>query len=165
MSSKYNSLEELRRKKALVKQEVADLEALLKFKDKKESLSAFTNGYTDQFLEKKVTPGGDTKLAIKTKNVVNQVSKGLTGKLSHGTSSIAFNNQGLRGTVAENAIKLGTVALVGSYAKKNLNSSSWKKEAVGLALIYLAPIAIRFVRQKLEEFQKNRSVSSMEKLI
>lgn len=165
MSTKYNNLEELRRKKALIKQEVSDLEALLKFKDKKESLSAFTNGFTDQFLEEKITSDGDTKLAIKTKNVVNHLSKGLTGKLSHGTSSLAFNNQGLGGSVAENAIKLGTVALVGSYAKKNLNSTSWKKKVVGLALIYLAPMAIRFVRQKLEEYQKNRSVSSMEKLI
>ena len=165
MSTKYNSLEELRRKKALIKQEVSELESLLKFENKKESLSAMTGGFTDQFLEEQVTPEGDTKLAIKTKDVVNHVSRGLSGKLSHGTSSLAFNNKGLGGSVAGNAIKLGTIALVGSYAKKNLNSASWKNKAVGLALIYLAPIAIRFVRQKLEEYQKNSSVSSMEKLI
>lgn len=165
MSTKYNNIEELRRKKDLIKKEVSDLEALLTFKDKKESLSALTNGFTDQFLEKKFTPEGDTKLTVKSKNLLNEVSKGVTNKLSHGTSSIAFNNQGLGGSVAENAIKLGTVALVGNYAKKNLKSSNWKNKIVGLALIYLAPLAIRFVREKLEEYQKQRSVSSMEKLI
>jgi hypothetical protein len=32
-------------------------------------------------------------------------------------------------------------------------------------MIYLAPAALRFVRKKLETYQKNKSVSSMEQLI
>lgn len=62
-------------------------------------------------------------------------------------------------------IKLGTTALVGNYARKNLKSSNWKKKVFGIALIYLAPIALRFIRKKLENYQKNKSVSSMEQLI
>ena len=49
MSTKYNSLEELRRKKALLKKEVSDLEDLLTFDNAKESLSALTHGFTDKY--------------------------------------------------------------------------------------------------------------------
>ena len=40
MSAKYNSLEELRRKKALLKKEVSELEDLLTFDNTKESILA-----------------------------------------------------------------------------------------------------------------------------
>ncbi|WP_238555213.1 mitochondrial import receptor subunit TOM5 [Chryseobacterium sp. P1-3] len=46
-----------------------------------------------------------------------------------------------------------------------MKSTNWKNKLVGAALIYLAPIALKFVRKKLEEYQKNKSVSSMEQLI
>jgi acyl-coenzyme A synthetase/AMP-(fatty) acid ligase len=54
---------------------------------------------------------------------------------------------------------------VGNYARKSLKSSNWKRKVAGVALIYLAPIALRFIRKKLENYQKNQSVSSMEQLI
>ena len=44
-------------------------------------------------------------------------------------------------------------------------NTSWKKKAIGLALIYLAPIALKYVRKKLEEYQRNRTTSSLEQLI
>jgi hypothetical protein len=46
-----------------------------------------------------------------------------------------------------------------------MSSPNWKKKALGAALIYLAPIALKFVRKKLETYQKNKSVSSLEQLI
>jgi hypothetical protein len=46
-----------------------------------------------------------------------------------------------------------------------MKSSNWKKKMLGVAMIYLAPIALKFVRKKLERYQKNKSVSSMEQLI
>ncbi len=61
MGRKYESLEELRRKKKLLKEEIDSLENLLTFKNTKESLSAFTNGLTDQYLQEKVDEDGDEK--------------------------------------------------------------------------------------------------------
>jgi hypothetical protein len=46
-----------------------------------------------------------------------------------------------------------------------MSSKNWKKKAIGIALIYLAPIALKYVRNKLEDYQKRKSVSSMEQLI
>ena len=68
-------------------------------------------------------------------------------------------------SLAENALKIAAVTFVGNYARKSLYNTSWKKKAIGIALIYLAPIALRFVREKLENYQRNRTASSMEQLI
>lgn len=162
--SKYNSLEELRRKKKLLKQEVQDMEHLLTFEDKKESLSALTNGFTDRFLEEKIDEDGDKKLAIKTGEIVKKVGQTLTAK-SESNSIIQFNNEGLKENAAKNVVRLGSVALAGGIAKKYMNKSGWKNKLIGLALIYLLPVALRFISEKLEEFQKRKSISSMEKLI
>jgi len=43
--------------------------------------------------------------------------------------------------------------------------SNWKKKILGAVLIYVAPMALKFVRKKLEAYQKTKSVSSMEQLI
>jgi acyl-coenzyme A synthetase/AMP-(fatty) acid ligase len=71
----------------------------------------------------------------------------------------------LKGDAVDILIKLGVTAIVGNYARKSLKSSNWKRKVAGVALIYLAPIALRFIRKKLENYQKNQSVSSMEQLI
>ena len=67
--------------------------------------------------------------------------------------------------LVENALKIGAVSFVGNYAKKSLYNASWKKKIIGLALIYLAPIALRFIREKLENYQRNKTASSLEQLI
>lgn len=162
--SKYSSLEELRRKKKLLQQEVKDMEHLLTFEDKKESLSALTNGFTDRFLEEEIDEDGDKKLSIKTGQIVKEVGKSLTAK-SENNSIIQFNHEGLKENAAENVLKLGGVALAGGIAKKYMNKGGWKNKLIGLALVYLLPTAIRFISKKLEEFQKRKSISSMEKLI
>ncbi len=164
MSTKYNSLEELRRKKALLKKEVQDMEGLLTFENTKESLSAFTNGFTDKFLMEQVTPEGETKLTLKTGNVAKLIGNELTSR-SRKNSIVNFDNDGLQGNLIESAIKLGGVALIGNAAKKNLKSSSWKHKLIGLAIVYVLPIALRYIRNKAEEFQQKKSISSMEKLI
>ncbi len=164
MGTKYNSLEELRRKKELLKKEVNDLEGLLTFENTKESLSAFTNGFTDNFLTEKTTEDGDTKLALKTGNIVKELGQKLVSS-SEKKSIIAFDNTGLQSNLLESTLKLGGVAFVGNLARKNLKSGSWRNRLIGLALVYLLPYALRFLRTKIEEFQKKQSLSSMEKLI
>lgn len=162
--SKYNSLEDLRRKKALLKSEVADLEHVLKFENKKESLSALTNGFTDRFLEEQPAADGDMKLTVRTGEIAKSIKEAVTHK-SEEKSVINFNNTGLKENALETALRLGGVALAGNIASKNLKKKSWKNKLLGLAMVYLLPHVVKFISQKLEEYQKKKSISSMEQLI
>jgi hypothetical protein len=165
MSTKYNTLEELRRKKALLKEEVAEMEDLLTFDNTKESLSAFTNGFTDQFLKEEVDENGETRIALKKDEIVRQISTEVKEQIFSRSAVLGFADTAIKGGAVEDALKLGAVALVGNFARKSMRSTSWKNKLIGAALIYLAPFLLRFIRKKLEEYQKNRSVTSMEQLI
>ncbi|MBP0612743.1 phosphoribosyl-ATP pyrophosphatase [Chryseobacterium sp. cx-311] len=165
MGTKYSNLEELRRKKALLKKEVSEMEDLLTFDNTKESLSAFTNGFTDQFLKEETDENGEKTLAVKKEEIMRRISSGVKEQLLSRNAVLGFADSAVKAGAVEDALKLGVVALVGNYARKNLRSTSWKNKLIGAALIYLAPFALRFIRRKLVEYQKNRSVSSMEQLI
>ena len=165
MSTKYESLEELRRKKKLLKGEINDLENLLTFKNTKESLSAFTNGLTDQYLQEKVDEDGDEKIVLRKDVIAKQLTSEVKDLLVNKNTAMGIANSAFKGNAVDALIKLGVTALVGNFAQKNMKSSNWKKKMLGAAMIYLAPIALKFVRKKLESYQKNKSVSSMEQLI
>lgn len=165
MPNKYNSLEELRRKKDLLKKEVDELQNILTFDDTKESLSALTGGFTDPYLSEETDAEGEKSVSINKKQIVKAITDQVKDKITNKNSVIGFVKGEVGSSIAENAIKLGIVAFVGNFAKKSLNNASWKKKLIGLAIIYLVPFALRFIRTKLENFEKNRSVSSMEQLI
>ena len=165
MGSKYNSLDELKRKKALLKKEIAEMEDLFTCDNTKESLSAFTNGFTDKYLKEKTQPDGKKKLAINTDEIVKEFSNSVKDKVLNRSSVYAFAKSDAGMNLVENALKIGAVSFVGNYAKKSLYNASWKKKIIGLALIYLAPIALRFIREKLENYQRNKTASSLEQLI
>ena len=165
MSTKYTTLEELKRKKALLKKEVAEMEDLITFDNTKESLSALTNGFTDQFLKEEIGEDGETKISLKKEEIVRKISTGVKDQIISKNAMLGFADAAVKGGAVEDAVKLAAVAFVGNFARKNIRSGSWKKKVLGIALIYVAPFALRFIRKKLEEYQKNKSVSSMEKLI
>lgn len=165
MSTKYNSLEELRRKKALLKKEVSDLEDLLTFDNTKESLSALTNGFTDKFLQSDTNIEGETTISLKTNEIVKEISGNIKNNLLNRNSVLNFAKSEGGLSVVENAMKIGAVTFVGNYARKSLYNKSWKKKLIGLALIYLAPVALRFIRKKIEEYEKSKTTSSFEQLI
>ncbi|KQT23212.1 phosphoribosyl-ATP pyrophosphatase [Chryseobacterium sp. Leaf405] len=165
MGRKYESLEELRRKKKLLRTEINDLEDLLTFKNTKESLSAFTNGLTDQYLKEKVDEDGDEKVVLRKDVIAKQITSEIKDAFFNKKAIAGIATSAVKGDAVDILIKLGVTALVGNYAKKNIKSSNWKKKLIGAAMIYLAPIALRYVRQKLEHYEKNKSVSSMEQLI
>lgn len=165
MSTKYNSLEELRRKKALLKNEVSEMEDLLTFDNAKESLSAFTNGFTDDFLKEERDEEGNTKVKLNTETIMKKISSGVKEQVISRNAVLGLANSAVKGGAMDDFLSLGAVALVGGIARNKMKSSNWKQKIIGLALIYLAPMALRFVRRKLEEYQKNRSVTSMEQLI
>ncbi|MCQ9639463.1 phosphoribosyl-ATP pyrophosphatase [Chryseobacterium sp. WG14] len=165
MGRKYESIEELRRKKKLLKSEIDDLENLLTFKNTKESLSAFTNGLTDQYLQEKVDEDGDEKVVLRKDVIARQLTSEVKDLLISKNTAVGIASSAFNGNIADGLIKLGITAIVGNYAKKNMKSTNWKNKLVGVTLIYLAPIALKFVRKKLEVYQKNKSVSSLEQLI
>jgi len=148
-----------------LKGEIDDLENLLTFKNTKESLSAFTNGLTDQYLQEKVDEDGDEKIVLRKDVIAKQLTSEVKDMFVNRNTAMGIASSALKGNAMDTVIKLGITALVGNYAKKNMSSSNWKKKLLGAALIYVAPIALKFLRKKLESYQKNKSVSSLEQLI
>lgn len=165
MANKYGSLEELQRKKALLKKDIAEMEELLTFENTKESLSVLTHGFTDKYLKEEVQPDGEKKVALKTQEIIKEVSDNVKDSLLSKHSVLGFAKSSAGINIAENAVKIGIVTFVGNYAKKNLRNTSWKKKLIGLALIYLAPIILRYIRKNLEAYQKSKTTSSFEQLI
>lgn len=165
------NLSDLRERKKILKQNITDIEDKLSFENPKESLSALTNGLTDQFLADKIDQDGKHQLSLKTGEILSFASGGLTDSFikskinEYGDEKLGINTQNIIGSVTENALKLGVAALVTNYAKKNLYHSSWKKKAIGIALIYLAPYALKFLREKLDDFQQEETLKSLNKVI
>ena len=165
MGTKYSSLDELRRKKELLKKEVSEIEDLITFDNTKESLSALTNGFTDKYLKEEIKPDGATSISLNTNEIVKEFSNSVKDTVLNRNAVYGFAKSDTGMNLVENALKIGAVTFVGNYARKSLYNTSWKKKAIGLALIYLAPIALKYVRKKLEEYQRNRTTSSLEQLI
>lgn len=165
MSRNYSSLEELRRKKKLLQSEIEDLEGLLTFKNTKESLSAFTNGLTDQYLKEKIDEDGEEKTVLRKDVIAKQLTSEVKDMFLSRNTAMGIAGSALKGDALDTLIKLAVTAFVANYAKKNMRSSNWKKKILGAALIYVAPMALKFLRSKLEAYQKTKSVSSLEQLI
>ncbi|MCD0478342.1 phosphoribosyl-ATP pyrophosphatase [Chryseobacterium sp. LC2016-29] len=165
MGRNYESLEELKRKKKLLKSEITDLEALLTFKNTKESLSAFTNGLSDQYLKEKIDEDGEETTVIRKDVIAKQITSEVKDLLLSKNTAMGIAGSAFKGDAMDAVVKLAVTAFVANYAKKNMKSSNWKKKILGAALIYVAPMALKFVRKKLEAYQKTKSVSSMEQLI
>jgi hypothetical protein len=165
MAYKYESLEELRRKKALLKKDISEIESVLTFENTKESLSALTHGFSDKYLKEEIQPDGEIRIALKTQEIMKEVSNSVKDNVLNKNAVFGFAKSDAGTNMIENALKIGAVTFVGNYARKSLVNSSWKKKAIGIALIYVAPIALKFIREKLEDYQKNRTTSSFEQLI
>ena len=165
MDTKYNSLEELKRKKAILKKDVAEMEDLLTFDNTKQSLSAFTNGFTDKFLTEEAKPGGGTALRFDGSGILKEFAENVKDSVLQKSTARSIASNPATVSMAENALKMGAVSFIGNYARKNLSNTSWKKKAIGLALIYVAPAVLKMVRERLEDYQRNKTTSSMEQLI
>lgn len=164
MATNYTNLDELRSQKRLLKSEIEGLENILTFKSKKESLSVMTNGLTDKFLKETEDEEGEKSLALDTQNIMREISVGMK-EASSKKNVMSLASDTVSSGLLETTIKMGTVALVGNFAKKSVMNKNWKRKLVGLALIYVAPYALRFFRKKLDEYQRNKTASSLEKLI
>lgn len=168
---KYNNLEELKRKKALLQNEVSEMESLITFNNPKESLSVLTNGFTDNFLSEKILPTGETKLSIKTGNIAKELGNTLMNK-TRDNSLVDFDHSGLEREVVTNTFRIGgqslaqnSVSYIRNLALSNIKSKNWKNKLIGLALVYVLPIVLKKVRKELEAYQRRESLSSMHKII
>lgn len=164
MATNYNNLEELRNQKKLLKHEIGELEDIITFKSKKESLGVLTHGFTDKFLKETKDEDGDTSVSLDTQNIMREISSGLKESASK-KNILGLANDSVQSGLLENTIKMGVVTLVGNFAKKSVMNKNWKRKLIGLALVYVAPYALRFARKKLDEYQKNKTTKSLEKLI
>ena|SRR6218665_2581985 len=164
MATKYTNLDELRGEKRLLKKEIEELEDIITFKNKKESLGVITHGFTDKFLKETENEVGEKEISLDTQNIMKEISSGLKDTASK-KNMMSLANDSVSSGLLETTIKMGVVTLVGNFAKKSVMNKNWKRKAIGLALIYVAPYALRFARKKLDEFQKNKTANSIEKLI
>lgn len=165
MAKSKSNLENLRTKKNILKNEIEELEDIFTFDNTKESLSAFTHGFTDKFLGEELTPDGETKTVIKTPEILSEISTSVKNNVLTKDAIFGFANSDAGSNFIENTLKISVVTFVGNYARENIKSTSWKKKAIGLALIYVAPIILRNLREKLEDWQKHRTTESLGQLI
>lgn len=164
MATKYTNLDELRGEKRLLKKEIEELEDIITFKSKKESLGVLTHGFTDKFLKETENEVGEKEISLDTQNIMREISSGLKETASK-KNVMGLASDSVSSGLLETTIKMGVVTLVGNFAKKSVMNKNWKRKALGLALIYVAPYALRFARKKLDEFQRNKTAKSIEKLI
>jgi len=164
MATQYNNLNELRNQKKHLRDEIKELEDILTFKNTKQSLGAITHGFTDSFLKETETPDGDTKLSLDTENIMKEIAGSIKETASK-KNILNLANDSISSGLLENTIRMGAVTLVGNYAKKNMMNRNWKKKLIGLALVYVAPYALKFIRKKLDDYQKHKTTKSLEKLI
>ncbi|MDD1524020.1 hypothetical protein CYV15_01800 [Riemerella anatipestifer] len=168
MGTKYRSLSELRAQKSLLKNEISDMEKVITFKNPKSSLSLITKGFTDKFIEEKSNKGGTNKISINTGNIVKEVTKEIKNRVSNRNSDsslLTLKNEGLAESVVDGFLKVGLVGTVSNYAKKNLKNPNWKKRAIGLLLVYVAPLVIRQLRTFLDDYQRKQTAKSINRLI
>lgn len=171
MATKYNSLEEMRRKKELVKAEINDMESLLTFENPKQSLSLITDGFTDNFLTEKTTSTGETQLSIQTGNIAREVGQRLFSN-SNPNAMVHLDHSGLQDEIVSNSLKIGGaklategVSYIRNLAKNHMKSKNWRDKLIGLALVYVLPMVLKSLRQQLESYQRRQSLSSMHKII
>ena len=161
----HNKLEELRKKKLALQAEVKEMESHLTLDIAKESLSEFTNGFSDKFLKDTVDHHGQRSVSLKTDAIIKEVALEVKERILGKNALFSLANTATQNGLLEEAVKLGITAMVGNFAQKNLKNSNWKKKAIGLAMVYIAPMVIRFAINKADEYRKNKSISSFEQLI
>lgn len=165
MAYKYSSLEELKRKKALLKKDISDMEAVLTFDNTKESLSALTHGFTDKYLQEDASLDGSSSISLNKNEIVKEISNHVKDSFFNRNAVLGFAKSEAGLNIFQNTLKIGAVTFIGNFARKSIQNKSWKKKLIGLALIYIAPFALRFIKKKIEEYQNSQTTSSFEQLI
>jgi len=156
MGRNYESLEELKRKKRLLKGEIKDLEALLTFKNTKESLSAFTNGLSDQYLQEKVDEDGEEKTVIRKDVIAKQLTSEVKDMLLSKNAAVGLASSAFSGNAVDGLIKLGVTALVANYAKKKYEKFQLEEKTFGSSIDLCSTDCFKICPQKVGKLPKNK---------
>lgn len=156
MEIQSNSLDELRNKKNLLKKEIKELENLITFKNKKESLSIITQGFTDKFLKESETENGETKLSLDTQNIIKEIADNLKKSIS-GKSILSLANDSLKSGLVETVLKMKMLTMFGNFTKKNATNKNWKKKLLGFVLISILPYILKYIRKKFNDYKEHKN--------
>lgn len=165
------NLADLNTRKEMLKKDISEIEDKLTFKNPKESFSALTEGFTDQFLTDRIDENGIHKIGLQAKNILSFITGGLSDHFietkvnEQGKEKIALKTENLVGKIADNALQLGLASIITGYVKKSLFHRKWRRRLIGLAIIHFAPFLLKFLRQKLDEFQQKEVLESLNKII
>ncbi|SDD89287.1 hypothetical protein [Riemerella columbipharyngis] len=151
------SLYDLKKQKRTLKNEIAEIESLITFKNPKASLSVFTNGFTDRFLSERKDDDGKSKLALNTGNLVNLISDKVKENISSKNKNalVSLKNENLSESFLDSFLKISAVNFVGNLVKKQLYHKSWTKRILGIAILYIVPIFLRSFIDRVENSKKN----------
>lgn len=132
---KLNNIKELQDKKAQLKSEIAEMESVIKFENPRKSFGVISNGLTDQYLGKAVE------------------------------SNVGEKVLPLVGKILKSSLKVGGAKLFNDVVKKKMTKAVLKKGAMVVGGAVVATILAKKAKQKLDEYQREQTAKSLEKLI
>lgn len=116
------NLADLHLRQEMLRQEISALEEKLSFKNPKESLGAFTDGFTDAFFTDKTDAMGKHHLGVKSQKICCLLT--------------------------EKVLKWGFALAIGKQLKKGAPRKKWKKRLLGIALLFLSPYCYSLIKKK-----------------
>lgn len=152
METKYQNLEELKEKKEKLKLELQKIEQVLSFEEPKKSLDIITNGYTQNLIKEVKSQDDDrSKLALNTEFLMQKVSDNIREQFNKNKIMELLNTDGGK-NLLKNSVQIGATSIISGYLNRNLkNSSSWKKKALGMFLLYATPFVIQLIKDKINQ--------------
>lgn len=132
---KLNNIKELQDKKAQLKSEIAEMESVIKFENPRKSFGVISNGLTDQYLGKAME------------------------------SNVGEKVLPLAGKILKSSLKVGGAKLFNDVVKKKMTKAVLKKGAMVVGGAVVATILAKKAKQKLDEYQREQTAKSLEKLI
>lgn len=132
---RIKNIEELKKRKAELKEELSEIESVLSFKDPRRSIDAMSEGATEKYLGRIL----DSKLVNKTLPLATK----LLGA----------------------SLKVGTAKFLTNVVKKKMTSSVIKKGIIGLGTIAIASFLAKKAKNRIDNYQRKQTAKSINKLI
>lgn len=132
---KLRNIKDLEDKKKQLKSEITEMESVLKFENPQKTFGIITNGLTDRYLGKAI----ESKAGEKILPVAEKMLKA--------------------------SLKVGGVKILNDVVKKRITKTLLKKGAIVAGGVVVATILAKKAKQKLDEYQREQTARSLEKLI
>lgn len=129
------NFQDLQDKKKQLKSEISEIESILKFKNPRKSFGAMTDGISEKYFG----------------SILN--------------SKLIENFLPVAGNLLGNSVKLGSLKILSSIAKKTVKSSFIKKGLIGIGTIAIASILLKRAKRKVDQYQQRETIKSINNLI